>query len=54
MLFCLAGDLIIFDSKGGDIIRRIPHVPLVWLVKCRIDRLLESTQVTSAAIVEDD
>ena len=53
-VFCLAGDLVIYDARARSVIRRIPNVPLLPLKKRRIDRLLEMTRVTAAATVEDD
>ncbi len=53
LLLCLAGDLIIFDSTGRREIRRIPHVPLLPLVKKRINLILETTAVTPGE-VEDE
>ncbi len=49
LLVCLAGDLMIFDSSGRKLLLRIPHVPLLPLVKTRINRILESTAVTAVA-----
>ncbi len=53
-LLCLAGDLIIYDARGARVIRRIPHVPLLPLVRRRIDVILETTSVTAAQIEEEE
>jgi len=52
-ILCLAGDLIIYDARGSKIIRRIPHVPLLPLVRRRIDVILEVTAVTTAQIEDE-
>ena len=52
-LLAMAGDLIIFDSVGKRQLRKIKHVPLLPLVRRRINTILESTLVT-AAEVEDE
>lgn len=46
-ILCLAGDLLIFDSAGKRLIRRIPHVPLLPLVRSRINHVLEATLVVT-------
>ena len=52
-LLCLAGDLIIFDSTGRRELRRIQHIPLLPLVRKRIDRILEATAVTAGEIEDE-
>jgi len=52
-LVCLAGDLIIFDSTGRRQLRRIPHVPMLPMVRKRINRILERTAIT-ADMVDDE
>lgn len=47
-----AGELIIADSRGQQILARIEHVPLLPLVRKRLQRLLEYTAVTTADIEE--
>lgn len=54
LLVCLAGELIIYDATGKRIIRRIPHVPLLPLVKRRINSILEATAVTTGELIEDE
>ena len=51
---CLAGDLIIFDASGRRELRRIPHVPMLPLVRKRINRLMEVTAVTAADIEAEE
>ena len=41
-----AGTLIVYSASGRDELRRISNVPFLFHVRNRIDRLLESTQVT--------
>ena len=53
LLLCLAGDLIIFDSTGRRVLRRIPHVPMLPLVRKRINRILETTAVTASEIDDE-
>ncbi len=53
LLLCLAGDLIIFDSTGRKELRRIPHVPMLPLVRKRIDRILETTSITVGEIEDE-
>lgn len=44
-----AGTLIVYSASGRGELRRIPNVPMLFRVRNRVDRLLESTQVTMAA-----
>lgn len=41
-----AGTLIVYSATGRTELRRIPHVPLIFLVRKRINRLMEITAVT--------
>ena len=54
LIVCLAGDLVIYDATGRRIIRRIRHVPLLPIVKKRINLILEATAVTMSDLVEDE
>ena len=54
LLVCLAGDLVIYDSTGKRVIRRITNVPLLPLVKRKINTILEATAVTTSDIIEDE
>ena len=54
LIVCLAGDLVIFDATGKRVIRRIRHVPLLPIVKKRINLILEATAVTTSDLVEDE
>jgi fatty acid desaturase len=54
LLVCLAGDLIIYDATGKRVIRRISNVPLLPIVKRRINTILEATAVTTSDIIEDE
>jgi len=49
LLLCGAGTLIVYSATGRAELRRIPHVPLIFLVRKRINRLMEMTAVTTAA-----
>ncbi len=44
-LLCGAGTLIVYSATGRTELRRIPHVPFIFLVRRRINTLLESTSV---------
>lgn len=44
---CLAGELLIYDASGDRLLRRIPHIPMLPFVRWRINRILETTQVTT-------
>ena len=46
LLLCGSGTLIVYSATGRSELRRIPHVPLIFLVRKRINRLLEATAVT--------
>lgn len=46
LLICGAGTLIVYSATGRSELRRIPHVPMIFFVRKRIDKLLESTAVT--------
>lgn len=52
-VFCLAGDLIIYDARGSRVIRRIPHVPLLPLVRKKINIVLQMTAVTEGQLEDD-
>jgi len=41
-----SGTLIVYSATGRTELRRIPHVPLIFLVRKRINSLLEATAVT--------
>ena len=49
----LAGDLVIFDSTGRRELCRINHVPLLPLVRKRINRILETTAITAGEIEDE-
>ena len=53
-LFCLAGDLIIYDARGSRVIRTIPHVPLLPLLRRRINVIIEFTAVTTAQLEDEE
>ncbi|QQE11009.1 hypothetical protein JD969_16120 [Planctomycetota bacterium] len=41
-----AGTLIVYSATGRSELRRIPHVPMLFLLRRKIDSLLETTSVT--------
>jgi hypothetical protein len=43
-----SGTLIVYSATGRSELRRIPHVPMIFLVRKRINSLLEATAVTQA------
>jgi hypothetical protein len=47
LLLCGAGTLIVYSATGRSELRRIPHVPLLFLVRRRINRLMERTAIIS-------
>ena len=47
LLLCGAGTLVVYSATGRTELRRIPHVPMIFMVRRRINRLLEATAVTS-------
>lgn len=46
LLIAGAGTLIVYSATGRSELRRIPNVPMIFLVRRKINRLLESTAVT--------
>lgn len=52
-VFCLAGDLIIYDARGSRVIRRIPYVPLLPLVRKKINIILRVTAVTEGQLEDE-
>ncbi len=46
LLICGSGTLIVYSATGRSELRRIPHVPMIFWVRKRINRLLEATAVT--------
>ena len=49
LLLCGAGTLLVYSANGNRELRRIPNVPMLFRVRKKLDRLLESQQVTPAA-----
>ncbi|MEM6458684.1 MAG: hypothetical protein AAF710_04765 [Planctomycetota bacterium] len=49
LLLCGAGTLVVYSATGRTELRRIPHVPMIFLVRRRINKLLEATAVTTDA-----
>jgi len=41
-----SGTLIVYSATGRSELRRIPHVPMIFRVRKRVNRLLEATAVT--------
>ena len=46
LLLCGAGTLVVYSATGRTELRRIPHVPMIFRVRKKINLLLESTAVT--------
>ncbi len=53
LIICLSGTLIVFDARGAKVLRRIENVPFLPFVRKKINRILETTSVTSDAMFED-
>ncbi len=49
LLLAGAGTLIVYSATGRTELRRIANVPMLPLLRRRIDRILESTRVTTTA-----
>ncbi|MEO0515410.1 MAG: hypothetical protein AAF086_08985 [Planctomycetota bacterium] len=47
LLLCGAGTLVVYSATGRTELRRIPHVPMIFMVRRRINKLLETTSVTT-------
>jgi len=45
LLLCGSGTLIVYSATGRSELRRIPHVPLLFIVRRRINRLMERTAI---------
>ena len=46
LLLLGAGTLVVYSATGRTELRRIPNVPCIFVVRKKINRLLESTQVS--------
>lgn len=46
LLLCGAGTLVVYSATGRTELRRIPHVPMIFMVRRRINKLLETMSVT--------
>lgn len=55
-VLCLAGDLIVYDAMGRRVLRTIPHVPFLPMVRKKINRILEMTAVTveHEGVIDDE
>ncbi len=47
LLICGSGTLIVYSATGRMELRRIKHVPMLYFKRQRINKLLETTSVTS-------
>ena len=54
LLLAGSGTLIVYSATGRSELRRIPHVPLIFLVRKRINRLLESTEVVARSRQQEE
>ena len=52
LLLLGAGTLIVYSASGRTELRRIHHVPFLPLLRRRINRILETTHVTSSTAVD--
>jgi hypothetical protein len=46
LIICGSGTLIVYSATGRSELRRIPHVPMIFLVRKRLNLLLEATAMT--------
>ena len=55
LLLAGAGTLIVYSATGRSELRRIPNVPMIFMVRRKINKLLESTSVVTRddAILDD-
>jgi hypothetical protein len=49
LLLAGAGTLVVYSATGRSELRRIRHVPLLPLLRWRINKILETTQVTTTS-----
>ena len=54
LLLAGAGTLVVYSATGRQELRRIHHVPFLFWVRRRINRLLEKTAVTADATIEEE
>ena len=54
LLLGLAGTLVVYNATGTKELRRIPHVMFLPLVRKRLDKILETTAITTAQLDEED
>jgi hypothetical protein len=54
MLLLGAGTLIVYSATGRTELKRIPNVPMIFLVRKKINTLLQSTLVTSEMIEQEE
>jgi hypothetical protein len=54
MILLGAGTLIVYSATGRTELRRIHHVPMLPLLRKRIGRILETTAVTTDAMIEEE
>ncbi|MFQ5805631.1 MAG: hypothetical protein ACE5I3_04185 [Phycisphaerae bacterium] len=54
LLLGLAGTLVVYNATGTRELRCIPHVMFLPFVRKRLNRILERTAITAAAMEDDD
>ena len=54
LLFGLAGTLIVYNATGTKELRRIPHIMFLPMVRKKLNRILETTSITSAQMEEEE
>jgi hypothetical protein len=51
-MLCLSGSLLIYDSLGKRLLRKIDHVPFLPFLRSRMAHFLEVTAVTDNTLIE--
>jgi len=54
LLLGLAGTLIVYNATGTKVLRRIPHVMFLPMVRKRLNLILERTAITTAQMEEEE
>lgn len=54
LLLGAAGTLIVFNATGTQELRRIPHVMFLPMVRKRLNKILETTAITTAQMEEEE
>lgn len=54
LLLGLAGTLVVYNATGTRELRRIPHVMFLPFIRKRLNKILERTAITAAAMEEEE